>query len=193
MGGTPSPPSPPFVSPAQPLLPFSPREHAYTACLPPSAAPTSVLFGNERDDSPQDLPLWRPAEPHHLLPDFMGHQPAVFVGMRTPAGERCYLCREPRRWTQGLRWDNQAGLCLEAGLAWSSALSGRLSLAWYTSGQGLHVPAFLLFSITKQQEMGLRKGRHRKVSAALVLKHPQGREHLHSPRRMGHPSQVLGI
>lgn len=97
------------------------------------------------------------------------------------------------RWTQGLRWDNQAGLCLEAGLAWSSALSGRLSLAWYTSGQGLHVPAFLLFSITKQQEMGLRKGRHRKVSAALVLKHPQGREHLHSPRRMGHPSQVLGI
>lgn len=86
MGGTPSPPSPPFVSPAQPLLPFSPWEHAHTACLPPPAAPTSVLFGNERDDSPQDLPLWRPAEPHRLLPDFMGHQP-VKVDTRFEVGQ----------------------------------------------------------------------------------------------------------
>lgn len=44
--------------------------------------------------------------------------------MKTPLGERCYLCKEPRRWTQGLKRDNQAELCLEEGLAWSLAVSG---------------------------------------------------------------------
>jgi len=72
--------------------------------------------------------------------------------------------KDRQKYEDGQLGSDHVGLHLEKGLAWSLAVSERLSPAWHAGGWGWHVPACygpaacLLSSIMKQQEIGLGIG-----------------------------------